>query len=227
MRYSDLRHVASAVIIALVLSACSQPAGSGLTALPYNEDFSNPDGPNGKFQTVSEADPAAYVKYDGGKLRIVVKVQNQTQWTLASKQFGDAVIEVDAQPNPGGPTDNGFGIIFRVKDRKNFYHFEISSDGYWRAGMMKDNAWQTWADWAQHPAIKADGSVNRLKVLMKGDTLEFYVNGTLVNSRKDSTFVIGDIGLMALAQLDHPGTDVSFDNLSVTAPPANAGTPQP
>jgi hypothetical protein len=93
--------------------------------------------------------------------------------------------------------------------------------------MMKENVWQTWADWAQHPAIKADGSVNRLKVLMKGDLLEFYVNGVQVSTHKDATFAAGDVGLMALTLIDKPGTDVSFDNVSLTEAPANAGTPQP
>ncbi len=193
----------------LLASACAQP--SPTTPLPYTDDFGNP---NSGWQTLS--DISADVRYDGGTLRFVIKQENLTQWSLAGKAFRDGTYEVDAQPN-GGPTDNGFGVLFRVKDRKNFYHFEISSDGYWRAGLMQDGNWTNWDDWAASPAIKTGNASNRIKVVMKGDAYTFYVNDQQVAQREDKTFSEGDIGLFALTLLDKPGTDVSFDNASVTA----------
>ena len=195
--------------VLILLSACAKPSPN--TPLPYTDDFNTP---NSGWEVL--ADVSADVKYDAGKLHFTIKQENLTQWSVASKLFQDGAYEVEAQPN-GGPTDNGFGVMFRVKDRKNFYHFEISSDGYWRSGMMKDGSWQNWDDWAENTAIKTGNAVNKMKVVMKGDTFTFYVNDQQVAEKTDATFASGDIGLFALTLLDKPGTDISFDNVSVTA----------
>jgi Domain of Unknown Function (DUF1080) len=196
---------------AVLLAACSSdPAAPATTALPYTDDFANPQS---GWQTLN--DPNAEVKYDNGKLRVLVKQQTITQWSLAGKAFTDGVLEVDAVPN-GGPKDNGFGVLFRVKDRKNFYHFAISSDGNWQAGLSKEGKWEAWADWQPHPAIKLDTEANRIKIVMKGDALSFYVNDQLVGQHTDNTLPSGDIGVFAMTFIDNPGTDISFDNVSVT-----------
>ena len=197
------------VCVLIFLSACAQP--SPTTPLPYADDFNTP---NSGWQILS--DVSADVKYDNGMLHFVIKQENLTQWSVAGKTFQDGVFSVDTQPN-AGPTDNGFGVLFRVKDRKNFYHYEISSDGYWRGGMMKDGNWTNWDDWAANPAISTGNAVNKLQVVMKGKTLTFSVNDQQVDQREDESFPQGDIGLFALSLLDKPGTDISFDNVSVTA----------
>jgi hypothetical protein len=201
-----------------VCAACAarQPAAPATTPLPYADDFSNP---SSGWQT--QSDLTADVKYDDGRLRILVKQENLTQWSVPGKKFKDGAFEVEAQPN-GGPQDNGFGVIFRVQDRKNFYHFEISSDGYWRAGAVQDSEWKNWDDWQPHPAIRTGGEANRLKVVMQGDKLTYFVNDQQVFTKSDATFDEGDIGVLALTLIDAPGTDVSFDNVSVTeVKPAN------
>lgn len=203
--------VASATLF--VLAACSTETGPALTTLPYADDFSNPQ----SGWTVT-SDLSGDTKYENGKLRILVKNENLTIWSTANKVIKDAVFEVDAQP-VGGPQDNGFGVLFRVVDRKNFYHFEISSDGYWRAGVTKDSKWENWADWLQHPAIKTGGEPNRIKIVMKGEKIDYYVNDQLIQSREEKDFASGDIGVFALTVIDQPGTDVAFDNVNVTAAP--------
>jgi hypothetical protein len=195
--------------VLILLSACAQPSPN--TPLPYTDDFS---APSSGWQILS--DVSADVKYDAGKLHFIIKQENLTQWSIASKMFQDGVFQVEAQPN-AGPTDNGFGVLFRVKDRKNFYHFEISSDGYWRGGVMKDGNWQNWDDWAESSAINTGNAVNKLKVVMKGNTFTLFVNDQQIVEKEDATFPSGDIGLFALTLLDKPGTDISFDNVSVTA----------
>lgn len=202
----------TALAMAVILAGCATPAPAAnpLTPLPYTDDFGNPDGGWEKLSDLS-----ADVKYDNGALRVTVKQENLTQWSVAGKRFKDVAYEVDAQP-VGGPSDNGFGVTFRVKDRKNFYHFEISSDGYWRAGIVQDGKWKNWDDWIQHPSIKTNSASNRLKVMMKAEKLTFYVNDQEVASREDKTFTEGDIGVLALTVIDAPGTDVAFDNVSVT-----------
>ena len=207
-----LRALAVGAMI-IALTACSTSTGPALTALPHADDFANPQ----SGWTVT-SDLSGDTKYENGKLRILVKNENLTIWSTAGKSFKDAVYEVDAQPI-GGPQDNGFGVMFRVQDRKNFYHFEISSDGYWQAGVTKDGKWSNWAEWLQHPAIKTGGESNRIKIVMKGEKIDYYVNDQLIQSRTEKDFLSGDIGVFALTVIDEPGTDVAFDNVNVTAAP--------
>jgi hypothetical protein len=197
-------------MLCLTLVACGETRPP-TSPLPFIDDFSNPQS---GWQTNSDLTGDA--TFDNGRLRIIVKQQSLTVWSMANKVFKDATYEVDAQPI-GGPQDNGFGVLFRAKDRKNFYHFEISSDGYWRAGVMKDSKWENWADWLPNPAIKTGGEVNRIKVVMKGEAFNIFVNNQLVVSREnEKLFDAGDIGVFALTVIDQPGTDVVFDNVSVT-----------
>lgn len=194
---------------ALLATSCAQP--SNTTPLPYADDFTNP---SSGWQTLS--DISANVQYENNKLRFVINQENLTQWSVAGKSFADGVITVEAQSN-GGPSDNGFGVIFRVQDRRNFYHFGISSDGYWRAGMMKDGDWGNWDDWAPTNAIIAGIAVQKIRVVMKGNMFTFFINDQQIYEVQDDTYAAGDIGLFALTLIDNPGTDISFDNVSVTA----------
>jgi hypothetical protein len=82
---------------------------------------------------------------------------------------------------------------------------------------MKDGNWQNWEDWADNSAIKTSNAVNKLKVVMKGNTFTLFVNDQQIAEKEDATFPNGDIGLFALTLLDKPGTDISFDNVNVTA----------
>jgi hypothetical protein len=206
-----MRNILRVIIIgvALFTAACAQPSTN--TPLPYSDDFANP---TGGWQTLS--DISANVKYDGGKLRFIINQENLTQWSVAGKVFQDGSLTVEAKSN-GGPTDNGFGVLFRVKDRRNFYHFEISSDGYWRAGVMKDGNWDNWDDWAASNAVIAGQATQKLKVTMKANKFSYFINDQKVFEKTDDSFTTGDIGLFALTLIDNPGTDISFDNVSVTA----------
>ncbi len=205
---------AASWLLCIALSACGFGLGQSappLTPLPYSDDFSDP---NSGWETLSDLN--ADVAYEAGMLRIVIKRENLIQWSAAGKRFSDAIFEVDARPN-GGPLDNGFGVIVRMKDRNNFYHFAISSDGYWRAGYVQDGVWSNWDDWQPHPAIRPGSQVNRIKVVMQGAKLSFFVNEQLITSREDSLFASGDIGVFALTLIDAPGTDITFDNVLVSA----------
>ena len=200
-------------MVFILIAACACTTQSTTTPLPYSDDFT--DAKSG-WQTLS--DTSADVKYEAASLRFIIKQESLTQWSIANKIFQDGVYEVDAQPNKG-PTDNGFGMIFRVKDRKNFYHFEISSDGYWRAGIVENGVWQNWNDWKEDGAIGINNASNHLQVNMKGDTFTYYINDHKVYQKQEKTFATGDIGLFALSLIDKPGTDISFTRVKVSKVP--------
>lgn len=208
---AKFRVLISAFLCEAVLTGCGAQPLPSPSALPWIETFEQPSG----WQEIS--DPAADTQYANGRFRIRIKQPSLTQWSLAGRHFDNASVEVTAQAL-GGPKDNGFGLLVRCADRRNCYHFEISSDGYWRAGPLRDNRWETWSSWKADPAIRPGGLANTLRVVMKNDTFEFYVNGTLMGRQSDGTWRQGDIGLFASA-FNVAGTDIAFDDLRVTAPP--------
>ena len=204
-----------AVASALILIACSaEPATPAPSNLPYTEDFANP-----KSGWQTSADPSGEVKYDDGHMRVTVNQQQLVLWSVSNKQFANGVFAVDASA-VGGPQDNGFGVLFRFKDRKNFYQFSIASDGSWRTSMTKDGKETVWSDWQPHPAIQPDSATNHIKVVMNGDKFVFYVNDQQLGQQQDSSFASGDVGVFAMTFIDKPGTDVAFDNVSITEVPA-------
>lgn len=205
----------SSALILLVTTACSSetptPAPSNL---PYTDDFANSQS---GWQT--STDPSGEVKYDNGRMRVTVNQQQLVLWSVSSKQFTDGVFEVDAQA-VGGPQDNGFGVLFRFKDRKNFYQFSIASDGSWRTSMTKDGKETVWSDWQPHPSIQPDSATNHIKVVMTGNKFVFYVNDQQLGQQTDDSFASGDIGVFAMTFIDKPGTDVAFDNVRISEVPA-------
>jgi hypothetical protein len=209
-----VRYALTAAAMAVLLAGCGGPAAPATTALPYADDFSNP-----QSGWVVSTDLSGETNYADGRMRILVKNENLSIWSTAGKNFADGVYSVEAQPI-GGPTDNGYGVVFRLVDRQNFYFFELSSDGYWRSGITKDGATKVWGDWLQHPAIKLGGDMNQIKIEMRGETLKFFVNDQLISTREQAVeFKSGDIGVVALTVIDKPGTEIAFDNASVTALP--------
>jgi hypothetical protein len=58
---------------------------------------------------------------------------------------------------------------------------------------------------------------NHIRFVCAGDVLSLYVNGQLVDQQTDATLVQGNVGLLA-GTYDIPGTDILFDNFSVTHP---------
>jgi hypothetical protein len=207
------------VLISLFILACATITGevASSTLEPSNvlfqDDFS--DSSSG-WDSVRDAD--GMTDYEGGAYRIQVLKPDYDFWANPGLSFTDTHIEVDASKQ-GGPDDNDFGVICRYLDTNNFYFFVISSDGYYGIGKVLDG---------EHILIDMDnmtpsdhiklGSVsNAIRADCIGSTLTLYVNGQLVDSKEDSTFTSGDVGLMA-GTFDTPGTDIAFDNYIVLKP---------
>jgi hypothetical protein len=70
---------------------------------------------------------------------------------------------------------------------------------------------------AKSAVIKPNSEINLIRLDCKGSNLILYVNGTQLDSRQDSDFAEGDIGLLA-GTYANPGLKVVFDNLLVTQP---------
>ena len=194
--------------LALALTACAQDQAQSETGA-FTDTFDTP----GNWHTIS--DPEVEIAYTDGGLGIHVKVLDRVAWTVAGRQFRDGIVSVDATPI-GGPDDNAYGLIIRHQDDRNFYRFEISSDGYFAVQAPKGAlGWEYLVEWTPSPAIKKGRETNHLKVVCQGNTMTFYANDVELTRVEDDRYAQGDIGLIAGTFYAQAGTHILFDNLTV------------
>ncbi len=198
--------------ITLALSSC-QPAARSPGSLLFQDDFSSAS--SGWSQGEDVAGLAQYA-YDG--FRIYVKAIGIAKIAVPDKNFIDVLLDVDAT-KMAGPDDNTFGLVCRYQDVKNFYFFELSSDGYSGIGKMKEGKLSLLGSDKMKPneSIRQGVKLNHLKAECKGSSLTFYINGIKAHTAEDKDFQDGDVGLMA-GTLSKPGTDLYFDNFTVKQP---------
>lgn len=204
-------------LLVLAMLACSlpglrTPTPGGEKAL-MRDDFSNP---NSGWE-VGEYDTGE-VGYSDGQYFVISYGDANTMWGVASRSFGNVVIEVDATPI-SGPDNNDYGIICRVQGKEDGrgYYFLISGDGYYAIAKGTDTGYDWLVDFTESSAIKQGYTTNRIRVVCDGSNLRLYVNGQLVGEASDTEFSSGDIALTATSYENEP-VEVRFDNLVVTAP---------
>jgi hypothetical protein len=191
----------------------SNPAApTAFTPLPFVDNFDNP-----ASGWKTSADTAIQIKYQNSALQFVIDDINQIAWSTPNQKFGDFTLDVDTT-QLDGPDDNGYGIIVRYVDDRNFYRLDISGDGYYDAMKFKDGKWIKLQDWAESTAIHQGATTNHLRVNAQSNRFTFTVNDQVVYTFTDDDFRQGDIGLSAGTFFDHAGVRISFDNLQVTGP---------
>jgi hypothetical protein len=156
--------------------------------------------------------------YENDHYLIQVDRQNFDYFANPSKSFTDVRVEVEAYQE-SGEEDNDYGVICRYQGRNDFYAGLISSDGYYGIFKVKggDYALLGMDTMAKNPAIKPDPELNLLRMDCKGSDLTLFVNGIQLDTRQDSDFISGDVGLMA-GTYNNTGLKVVFDNFVVMQP---------
>lgn len=189
-------------------------------------------------------------------LRVNIGSDGQGVFAPALPVFTDFDLTVDALPAEG-PVDNGFGVLFRLQDPRNYYAFFISSDGYYKVERVINGDKRDISTWIASDTLNlvndANGSgtidageaqPNTLRVVARGDTFRFYVNGaplalcipdspdgastyvagscidgTMRDTMTDSTHASGRIALGAVTTpTGGSGVVIDFDNLLTYAP---------
>jgi hypothetical protein len=94
----------------------------------------------------------------------------------------------------------GAGIIFRYKDQDNFYMFRLAGEEGAVLGKMVDGVWVDLsnprsADYLQERIKFSESNWYRLKVDAYGDRIVCYINDSVVVSKTDTTFSLGNFGL--------------------------------
>jgi hypothetical protein len=199
--------VALSVVLGLV--ACGGGGDGKGDSAAFSDDFDKP----GDWRIIS--DPEVEITYADGGLSIEVKVLDRVAWTVAGRQFKDAVVSVDATP-VGGPDDNAYGLVVRHVDDRNFYRFEISGDGFFAVQAPKENlGWEFLVDWTESSAIHKGRETNRLQVECRGSTMIFYANDVELTRIQDDRYSKGDVGLIAGTFYTEAGAHILFDNFEV------------
>ncbi len=204
-----MRLLEKLLLLAVSLLVACGPS-SGLTPLPYTDDFSNSS--NG-WKVVN--DKAIQIRYQDGALHFTIDDLDQIAWSVAGKRFDNFTLDVDATQLEG-PSDNNYGVLIRYLDEKNFYRLDISGDGYFAVNKYQAGKWLKLQDWTESAAIKRETATNRLQVIAHGNQFTFNVNGETVTTFTDDEFKQGDIGLTAGTLFDNAGVHIAFDNLTLS-----------
>lgn len=111
-----------------------------------------------------------------GVLRIRVDDTDAGAYSAAYPYFADFDLRVTARA-VDGPLNNGYGVIFRLHDRRNYYTFLVSSDGYYQVGRVLNGQFRELSTWIPSPLVRQGiGEANALRVVARGDRMRFYVN---------------------------------------------------
>lgn len=210
------------LLVTGLLSGCAQvrhwivnstPTAPAHGAVLFADDFS--EIPNGWGVNVL---PETAVSYEQGGLRILIREAQTDAWSVAGKDFSDAVVEVTAR-RLDGPDNNLIGLICRYQDRQNFYMLFVSSDGYYGIGLQEKNSYRLLGvEQLQYsPVIQASQAEYRVRAICQGSELVLYLGDWKLFEVTDDTFKDGDVGVIAGAY-DTPGVDILFDDFSVSQP---------
>ena len=188
----------------------------------------------------SEGRNAAFIS--DGAIRLTVQEPDTQVYSSLAYYYDDFDLSVDAQA-VDGDLDNGFGVIFRQKDRENFYSFLISSDGFYRVMRRVDGEPRTLSNWHPSPYIVQNiGALNRLRVVGQGDQFQFFINdqrvdlcipdnpdgvstpnnftgectgGQWLDTLTDESIEYGRVGVTVVVDGQPIGPEVLFDNVVV------------
>jgi pSer/pThr/pTyr-binding forkhead associated (FHA) protein len=179
--------------------------------LVYEDDFSNPSsGWDDAFDRYTTK------QYGNNKYYIEVTTSNLVAWGLANRDVADFRLEVDAAQE-AGPNNNGYGVLFRFKDRDNFYRFDISGDGFFLLSKFHDGEWVTLVPWTASSAINVGQVQNRLAVEAIGPQIRVYANDALLAEVEDEALTDGNFGFFASTFSD-PNLTISFDDIKLWTP---------
>jgi hypothetical protein len=112
---------------------------------------------------------------------------------------GDEAYFLQADFSTDVETDQGFGILFnQLNSGEHFFLFEISATKAYRLYHRTADGWSIRLG-GESDLIKAFPAVNTLGIYVNKDTVEFYINGKVVDSYSESgrSFQIGQIGFSA------------------------------
>jgi len=117
---------------------------------------------------------------------------------------------------------SNFTVNSATGNRGSGYAFGIDADtcgalGSFYIYKLTDGILETIMPWTNAPSIKCDKLWNKLKVVVQGEVLKFFINGEIVYKYTDSSPIqSGMIGVLGYTR-DTANTKHYFDNISVSS----------
>ena len=154
----------------------------------FSIDFSRTK--NSPFDIKSESSYSANLS--GGSLELGVKKQNCIAWVdIPDRDYQDHIIEAKFRLDSLGGYAAA-GIIFRIMDDESYYMALVSSKGYFRLDVVKNNSPRTLIAWTEISDF--NGSNVSMKIVTHGTFLIFLVNGKWLGEVNDNTVTYGRLG---------------------------------
>jgi subtilisin family serine protease len=152
---------------------------------------------------------------------------DRVYYSVYNQDFADFAYGVDVR-RTSGDIYKSMGMIFRSDGTyNNGYVFHITASGAYLIYKIINGTY-TWLipSWTDSSAIHTGlGVWNRLSVCVEGSTLEFRINGTVVETLSDSSLAAGMACVKAYGNTGD-SDQVDFDNAELTMADAIAGTPK-
>jgi hypothetical protein len=181
----------------------------------FRDDFSNP----GSGWYVDDNGRARW-EYLGGEYRLLVRTLDSWAGARAPAMCSDYTVAVDVRNATGG--DATYGLIFGLSgDWRQFYTFEISTDGYYVLWRYDAGDW-TLLTYGQSPSINPGTGTNRLKLERIGAQINAYANNQLLVSGSESTYTGMRYVGVTLSSYNEHDVDARFDNIVLCKPGCSA-----
>lgn len=133
--------------------------------------------------------------------------------------FDNFAYRIDVRRTQGN-LDASQGMIFRLANNGDFYVFALAGSGYYSAYKFDSRSGIEMIPWTSSDVIKQGTKAwNTLKVVCNGPTIDFYVNGTLLKTVKDTApYLSGMVGVFAVDEKkgDQGNPIVDFDNIRLS-----------
>ncbi len=201
--------LAEAADLVVARPANAQPSAPvNVGSLVFADDFDN----NWHGWWTGQVEPTRIGEISGGAYRLLSHLPDDVWRVTCDDCLGpdNLYYEVDTR-FISGPADWGYGLTVRGNLATNrVYVFLINGNGLYSIWKVADGSAAKLADWTKSAAIAAAGD-NRLGVLARGSTLEFYANGQLLKRVTDTLLSSGYFGLT----VEHNDVDVAFSQVRV------------
>jgi serine/threonine protein kinase len=186
-----------------------------ISSVLFYDDFGSP----ASGWEVGESS-SGVVGYEDGAYIVRGEVINKAVAGVANRSFRDVIVDVDAtQVLAPADNDNAYGVMCRVQPGEDGYGFLISGDGYYSIWVVVDGDWEELVEWEASDMVAQGNATNHIRAVCDGSRLALMVNGELLAEAEDTTYVEGDIAVVAATFADET-TEIHFDNLSVHDPGA-------
>jgi tetratricopeptide (TPR) repeat protein len=150
------------------------------------------------FPIKSESSYNAYLSK--GAFELALKKQNFVAWLeIPGRVYQDHVIEAKISLDSfGGYAASG--ILFHIRDESSYYMALVSSKGYFRVDLIKDDAPKPLIAWTEFTEF--DGSNFELKIITYGTYLIFLVNGRWIGEVNDDSLRGGNVGFALASYIE-------------------------